>query len=194
MADENGDTLLAAAEERLVDLVPPAVLALNICEPVYCLRIWYFSGANDEYRLPSLLLAPESARQQTIAEYGSTAPHYLWCADELTGDQIGAHTVETADEELADLLRRWYDLQPGDDDTEELAPLRAMVQRVAARLNTRSWSELPVTDDFVVFAADGTYEFCDDFGEMTASVPADRIELLRSRKLLGESEWYDLNE
>ena len=195
MSGDDGDALLAGAEERLAALVPPAVRALGIREPVYCLRIWYFSGCNDGYRLPSLLLAPEAARRRALAEYGNTAPHHLWCADELTGGRTGAHMAETVDAELAASLRRWYDLQPGgDDDAAELAPLRAMVQRVAARLNARPWGDdLPVTDDFVVFAADGTHEFCDDYGEMVASVPTERVALLRSRGLLGERVWYNLD-
>ena len=68
-----------------------------------------------------------------------------------------------------------------------------MVQRVAARLNHLGWAEYaPVTDDFVVFAADGAHEFCDDYGEMVASVPAERVELLRSRGQLGTQRWYTL--
>ena len=61
-----------------------------------------------------------------------------------------------------------------------------MVQRVSARLNDLPWSEYaPTTDDFVVFAADASHTYCADYEEMLASVPADRIELLRSRRMLG---------
>lgn len=59
-----------------------------------------------------------------------------------------------------------------------------MVQRVAAKLNTLDWSTIaPVTDDFVVFPADGSHTVGDDFEDMQASVPAERLKLLKSRKL-----------
>ncbi len=41
-----------------------------------------------------------------------------------------------------------------------------------------------VTADFIVFPADGSHTFCDDLGDMAASVPKPRLKLLRSRKLL----------
>jgi hypothetical protein len=43
---------------------------------------------------------------------------------------------------------------------------------------------LPVTDDVIVFPADGSHTFCDDLGDMVASVPKPRLKLLQSRKLL----------
>ena len=75
-----------------------------------------------------------------------------------------------------------------------MRPFREMVQRVSARLNDLPWSEYaPTTDDFVVFAADASHTYCADHEEMLASVPAERIELLRSRRMLGTSNWYTLS-
>ena len=193
MTSDDGEALLASAEDRLVALVPPLVRSLGFREPVYCLRLWYYEGGGDGGRLPSVLLAPDAARRRALAEHGNTAPHYLWCADELTGSSTGAFSAETVDVELSGLMQRWHARPSSGDDAEDLAPVRAMVQRAAARLGEIAWaSHAPVTDDFVVFAADGTHTFCNDYAEMVASVPADRIALLRSRRMLGDKTWYDL--
>jgi hypothetical protein len=99
------------------------------------------------------------------------------------------------DKELSALCRQWYDREwGGRAETEELCPIREMVQRVSARLNRIAWhSHAPVTDDFVVFPADGSHTFCADYEEMLASVPAERVDMLRARKLLGTDEWWTLS-
>jgi hypothetical protein len=191
-AKTTGSEVLAAIEERLVELIPQRVKALGIDEPVYCLRIWYYGTDTGGDRVPSLMLGTAAARQAVLAAKGDAAPHYLWCADEVC---TGAHTCEIDDPAVAALCRRWYD-QPwgGRPETEELTPIREMAQRVAARLNGLRWSEyVPTTDDFVVFAADASHTFCNDYREMMASVPAERIALLRSRRMLGTVKWFTLS-
>ena len=64
-----------------------------------------------------------------------------------------------------------------------------MTQRVALQLNALDWrTMLQVTDDFIVFPADGSHSFCDDLGDMAASVPKPRLRLLQSRKPLESAE------
>jgi hypothetical protein len=80
-------------------------------------------------------------------------------------------------------------------DTEEnLALLRETIRRVAKELNKLDWRHYcNPTDDFVVFPADGSHTYYDDFGDMKASVPAKTIRLLRSKGLIGpESNWEQL--
>jgi hypothetical protein len=183
---------LVAIEDRLGELIPRRVKALGISEPVYCLRIWYYGTDTGGDRVPSLMFCTAAARRKVLAEKGDKVPHYLWCADEVC---TGAYFCMIDDPAVSALCRRWYD-QPGDrrPETEELRPVREMVQRVAARLNGLPWSEyVPITDDFVVFAADASHAFCDDYGEMLASVPVERIELLRSRRMLGTVKWFTLS-
>ncbi len=187
-----GHELLAALQERLIELIPQRVGALGIGEPVYCLRVWYYGTDVGGDRVPSLMLCPDAARRRVLAEKGDVAPHYLWCADEVC---VGAYTAEINDPTVSDLCRLWYQRPWGRRPEEvELRPFREMVQRVAARLNDLPWSEYaPTTDDFVVFAADASHTYCADYEEMLASVPAERIELLRSRRMLGNSNWYTLS-
>lgn len=111
--------------------------------------------------------------------------------DEVTSE---AYAAELDDPTVSHPCRRWYARPWGRrPETEELRPVREMVQRVAAQLNRMRWVEYALaTDDFVVFAADASHTFCADYEEMTASVPTERIELLRSRRMLGTREWYTL--
>jgi hypothetical protein len=79
-------------------------------------------------------------------------------------------------------------------DDSELVPLREAIQRVATCLNRLDWRKYArVTDDFVVFSADGSHSFCDDYGEMVASVPSRKLDRLRSRSLLGTDPWWELS-
>jgi hypothetical protein len=188
----NGGNPLAAVEDQLVRLIPGRVRSLGVREPVYCLRVWYYGTDTGGDRVPSLTLCLDAARRNVLADKGNNAPHYLWCADELG---VGRLDAEIDDSGVAALCRGWYDHLPEDvPEAEQLRPMREMVQRVAARLNRLSWSSYaPVTDDFVVFAADASHTFCADYQELVASVPADRVELLRSRRMLGTREWYSLS-
>jgi hypothetical protein len=186
--------LLSRIEERLVALIPSHVAALGIREPVYCLRNWYYgTDMLPTERVPTLMLPKESTRQRVLSARGPKAPHYLWCADELSSREH-SYLGGIEDEELSALCRKWYDQDWGRrPETEELRPIREMAQRVSAQLNRIAWHRYaPVTDDFVVFPADGSHTFCGDYEEMLASVPVERLDLLRARKLLGASTWWTL--
>jgi len=177
---------------RLVELIPRQVRALGISEPVYCLRIWYYWTDAGGDRVPSLMLCTDASRRKVLAEKGNEAPPYLWCADEVC-DRAYSSMIDDA--AVAALCRRWYDRPWGRRPaTDELTPVRDMVQRVAARKNGLPWSEnVPTTVDFVVFAADASHTFCADYDEMLSSLPAARLELLRSRRMLGTVSWFTLS-
>ena len=65
---------------------------------------------------------------------------------------------------------------------------------MAKELNKLAWkSYCNPTDDFVVFPADGSHSYFDDFGDMKASVRPKTIRHLRSRGLIGpENNWEQL--
>jgi hypothetical protein len=70
-----------------------------------------------------------------------------------------------------------------------LRELRRTIRRVCRQLNQFDWTTVrSVTDDFVVFPADGSHTFYDDYGDLVASVPPERIELLRQRGYLGRAD------
>lgn len=191
-----GQPILDRLEELLAAAIPPRVKALGITDLVYCLRIWYFgTDALPEDRTPSLMLPKEAWRQRMSAEKGDDAPYYIWCPDEIDAFRDMAFFAEIADPTITALVCDWYRQMPDRElpDDNDLIPLQAMVRRVAARLNHLDWSDYAaVTDDFVVIAADGSHSFCDDYAEMVASVPGERIEQFRSQRLLGRDSWSTL--
>ncbi|HXT57298.1 MAG TPA: hypothetical protein VN699_01635 [Pirellulales bacterium] len=189
--------ILNCLEERLATAVPLRVRAMEIIEPVYCLRIWYFgTDVLPEGRTPSLMLAKEAWWQQMLAEKGEKAPYYIWCADEIVNAKGMAYSAEITDSTVTEMVAEWYDELPDRDlpDDNDLVPLQRMVQRVAAKLNQVDWSKYAaVTDDFVVVAADGSHiGVGGDYGEMLASVSPERLDRFRSRQLLGTDTWWTL--
>jgi hypothetical protein len=192
------EQILAGIEEVLVLAIPQRVKALAINEAVYCLRIWWYGTDMPGDRTPSLTLAKESYRQLMVAVKGDKAPYYIWSADEIDSfddREASAFRAEIANPPTAKLVASWYAQMPdrGWPDDADLIPLQTMVRRVATRLNRLRWADYAsVTDDFVVMAADGSHSLIDVYGDMLASVPQERIEQLRSRRLLGTDPWWSL--
>jgi hypothetical protein len=188
--------LISQLEDSLIAFIPPRVKSLRILEPVYCLRVWYYGTDIDGNRTPSLTLKTEALRKEVIVEKGKKAPHYLWCADEYeVGDGVFRDTVE--DKTISRLCREWFLQLPERPlpDDNDLIPLRQTIQRVATVLNRLDWPQYTsVTDDFVVFPADGSHSFGGDYEEMVASVPQEKLDLLRSRSLLGSEKWWILDQ
>ena len=93
--------------------------------------------------------------------------------------------------EVAAQFDRIYELLCEDEDGN-MAPFRQLIQQVARDLNFTDWTRYcRVTDDFVVVPADGSQHYCDDYEDILASVPESRLELLRSRRVLGPPEHWD---
>jgi hypothetical protein len=190
------DVVLRKLEESLLAHIPHRVQSLGIAQPVYCLRIWYYGTDIDGDRTPSLTFKTDALRQQLLRDKGKKAPYYIWCADEYeSGDDV--INTPLVDVTISRLCSEWFlGLPQGllPDDTE-LVPLRETIQRVARELNHLDWRQYAsVTDDFVVFPADGSHSFCDDYGELVASVPPEKLARLRSRSLLGIDPWWELGE
>lgn len=177
--------VLADIEQRLLPLIPLKVRSLQIDQPVYCLRIWYHgTDTLDDDCSPSLMLVTEAARKKLLAERGESGMRAIWFADELTYPEW-TFEREIEEPDVAKLCKRWYRRISGDEEREALAPFRQMVQRLAAKLNRLDWRNFTqATDDFVVFPADSSHVFCDDYGDMKASVPQDKLNHLLTRKLL----------
>jgi hypothetical protein len=188
------DQLLNELERLLLASIPKHVGNLRIREPMYCLRLWYYgSDTPAEFLTFRLTLKSSALRSRLVSEKGAEAPHYLWCADEVERGE-GVINSDLTDPQIVKYYRRWMKIAfsvAGRPGSSRLAPLREMAQRVATALNKIDWAPAcAVTDDFVVFPADGSHTFLADFDELTSCVSTDRIELLRNRKYLGTREWY----
>ncbi|AMV20806.1 hypothetical protein [Planctomyces sp. SH-PL14] len=181
--DTRVSDVLRRIEAILIETIPAAIQAARLSEPVYCLRIWYNGTDSDSDAIPWLMPVKEVTRQAILKKAKGRFPEGIWLADELTN--VGqAFNVDIKNAELTEQYGLWYEHLAEQDDEEDLQLFREMVQRVSAALNRLDWSALaPVTDDFVVFPADGSHTFGDDLEDLRASVPADRLQLLKSRKL-----------
>ncbi len=111
----------------------------------------------------------------------------IWLADELTYTEM-SQDVHITNSELNPLYRTWHDwLCNHDGEDTGMEQLRKMVQRVSQRLNQMNWKLfLPVTDDFVVFPADGSHTFYDDIGDLLSSITPAQESMLRSRNMIRE--------
>lgn len=177
-------TELAQIEELLVTETPTAVKSAKIKDPVYCLRIWYYGTSSSGNAVPSLMLVKESTRRDFLANDKSNALHKIWCADEVTNPGQ-AIQIELASPKLQSPYAKWYQYLCDVENDEELKHLRNVVQRAARKLNVLNWKEFaPVTDDFVVFPADGAHTFFDDRGDLSASATPEQLKMLRSKELL----------
>lgn len=164
---------LKQIEDVLVAAVPDAVKRAKITEPVCCLRIWYNGTDSSEEAIPHLLLVKESTRQKFLKEHSDNPiilSEYLWSADEATFKGM-SYDVNLPDADLLKPYKIWYGYLCEMEEDEELQPFREMVQRVSKKLNQLDWKPIiPATDDFVVFPADGSHTFCDDLGDLQASI------------------------
>lgn len=186
---------LKQMEGVLIGAVPEAVKRANITEPVYCLRIWYNGTDSSEEAIPHLLLVKESTRQKFLKEHGSSHPvilsECLWCADEATFEDM-SYDVGLPNADLLKPYKVWYDYLCEADDDEDLQPFREMVQRVSKKLNQLDWKTIiPVTDDFVVFPADGSHTFDDDLGDLQASISLDQWKRFESAGWIPDLENLD---
>jgi hypothetical protein len=163
-----GDELRGLADRvvgRLAAAIPKALHSARIRGRAYCLVLSY----GESYFPPTLIVGLEAERRAAAAARGREARGYLYAPAEpavLLEDPAGARDYALLDEGIAR------------DNAWELG--RETLQRVARELTLRDWSGiLDVTDDFVALARD--YESDDRAESLAASVPADRLALLRSR-------------
>ena len=99
-----------------------------------------------------------------------------------------SYWAEIKDQKIVEYCKSWYRRKSESEwiAYNDLPPFREMLQRVSAKLNTMPWKQMAnVTEDFVVFPADASHTFSADYEEMVASIPVERIESFRERKLLG---------
>ncbi len=183
------ETVFAQLEQRLMDVIPPSVGACNMDEAAYCLRVFYDSlDTPEETYATRLRLVAASLREQAVTTRGKQAPDGIWLADNTDLDEQHRNIFLRHDPETRRLCGEIFRLLTKDEDAT-LQELRRTIQRVCRRLNQLDWTSIrAVTDDFVVFPADGAHTFYDDYGDLLASVPAERIELLRERGYLGPGD------
>jgi hypothetical protein len=171
------ETVFAEIEQLLVSLIPRRVQELAIPIPVYCLMIEYYSSSVAGDVVPTLKLPSVAFRSRVQSARGKESPHYFWSPPELPAC-ADIFTASLQDESLLAKVRAHSNLVS-----------RKMARAVARRLNNLDWTRIaPVSDGFVVVAADATQTFGDLYGDIKASIGEARWNDLIARRLLGAAE------
>jgi hypothetical protein len=174
----------------LVVAIPQAVQLLKLKKPTACVRIYYFDTTAPCGYL-TLRIISEKLRARLLADEGQNALYALWASAEETRDSdidVPNKRLKNS-KKLSEFFAEIYE-QLGAD--KGLRGYRKMLQGVANKLNGKNWSKIcPVTDDFVVAAADGSQAFADDYPDLVKSIPPARLKLLRQRGLLGPGQDWD---
>lgn len=181
-------------ETLLKMAIPPAVKKLRTPETAFCMRIYYFDthAPRDKYSFSFRVLG-ESLRRKLVAESSGAAQleWELWhplsgAANGIPCKQPGLYEVHLGDsKELTKYFEEVYDLLCDSED-DNMPLLRELARRLSKASNGRSWGpDFPITDDFVAFPADGSGFFGGEhLDDLVASVPGERVELLRQRGYL----------
>jgi hypothetical protein len=184
------ETVFTELEHRLIEVIPHVVGACEMAEPAYCLRVYYDSmDTPEEEYATRLRLLKASLRVQAVATRGNHAPDGIWMADNTDDSDIhGPNIFLKHDPQTLQICGEIFQ-RIVKNEGSTLRELRRTIQRVCRQLNQLDWTTVrSVTDDFVVFPADGSHTFYDDYGDLVASVPAEQIELLRQRGYLGPAD------
>jgi len=175
--------------------IPAAVEQLQIPEPIFCVRLYFHdTHAPAEDYCCSVRCIAESARQRIVqANDPSNIPDALWhptlgIANELSSGDNGVYEADlTSHAELVDLYAQVYTLL-AESEEENLPKFRTALRRVSMTLHMVKWpATVLMSDDFVVFPADGSNFFGGEYEEdMKASIPGKRLELLVKRGFMAE--------
>ncbi|WP_432992769.1 hypothetical protein [Dactylosporangium sp. CA-233914] len=170
------DAATRAVEDALVARIPHAAARLALDGPADCVALSY-------YRADPLTIEVHAATADERADLSAGDAEAAWSPADF--DAVTDVELDPDDAGRARLVRQELALLDADDhDTRAGAAIgRRLLCTVAARLNLRDFSDaLPVTDDFVVYAAD--LELVDLRQNLADCLPPDRLARLRERGLL----------
>jgi len=149
------------------------------------LKIWYYdTHAPCCYFLGDVLT--ERGRAKCLAESGRNALYEIW--DRVGSIEFGIG--EDDDSPSIPMLAKVYEMMCSDQDKDEQSS-RILAQKLSWRLNETDWLQHgSVTDDFIVYAQNGTDSGCDTYEDLIESVPTQKIQMLRQRDLVGPGASY----
>lgn len=169
--------LAPVIEDLLVEEIRRIVTNAHITSPAYCMILGYNSEDTHCVLPPFILIGLDEERQRIISE-GNEIQYYLWAPDEL---RERCPEVNLSDPEVLAKCLLFTQLM---SLKHSASSGYKILRSVAKRLSSMDWSNiLPVTSDFIVFAADNASEI-DLMKDMKESVPADKLADLKKRKLL----------
>jgi hypothetical protein len=166
----------------------PKLVAERFPDTELCrLKLWYYDTSAPEYYF---LAEPmrSTYRTELLQAKGQDALSYLWDNPDPGAKEfiIGDETSPSARAfEEVNQWRRAEKLAVADER------LRQFACDVCLKLNALHWPKyLKVTDDFIVYAQNGTDYGVDNYKDLIESVPIAKIERLRDNQLFGPGAEY----
>jgi hypothetical protein len=174
----------------LTAAIPMAVGQLKLPDPIFCIRLYYHdTNAPPEDYCTWVRVLTEPLRQQVLATKRPVdVPFYLWHpqsgnANGSPGRDIGLFEADLRTHQ--DIMQGYEEIYEMVDSDDGMNRVRELLRQVSRTLNARDWSKVAkVTDDFVVFPADGSGYYGGNYAEdMEESISPQTLELLRQRQL-----------
>lgn len=188
------DEFIASALPSMATEVVAQARRLRIDSPLCRLKFWYYDTcAPSCYLLGDALRAAD--RERIVATEGINAGDQLWDGSGPIEISVGL----SDDSPCTSVLAKAYNAMCMDASELHAAGLpesaaymsRWLAQSLSRYLNEPGWDTVcPVTDDFIVYAQNGTDYGCDCYEDIVASVPSEKLDLLRSRGFLGHGDYY----
>jgi hypothetical protein len=175
----------------LTAAIPVAVGQLKLTDPIFCIRLYYHdTNAPSEDYCTWVRVLTEPLRQQVLATKRPVdVPFYLWHSQSGNANGSPGRDIGLFEADLRthrDIMQRYEEVYEMVESEEGMNRLRELLRQVSRTLNARDWSKIAkVTDDFVVFPADGSGYYGGSHSEdMAESISPQKLELLRQRQLL----------
>jgi hypothetical protein len=196
MFEVSVDQLITEAVPILADEVCATAMRLRVSSPMFRLKFWYYdTHAPCCYFLAHGLTAAD--RDDSLRHDGINAGYNIW-------DQTGSIEFDIGDLSEREtpskaFMAKAYEYMSMDRNERNAAGLtddalvmsRLIAQRLSWHLNQLNWQKVcSVTDDFIVYAQNGTDYGCDCYEDIVASVPGQKLELLRQRGFMGQGDRY----
>lgn len=190
------DRLIAEAVPMLAAEVCTIAKRLRISSPMFRLKFWYYDTcAPCCYFMAHGLTASE--RDDILRHDGISAGYNIWDQTGSIEFQIGDFSEQETPSK-AIMAKAYAYMSMGREERkaagltdDALVMSRLIAQRLSWHLNQLDWQNVcSVTDDFIVYAQNGTDYGCDCYEDIVASVPRQKLELLRQRGFLGEGSRY----
>ena len=189
--DDSLDGPFRLLQPLLTAAIPMAIGQLKLPDPIFCIRLYYHdTNAPPEDYCTWVRVLTEPLRQRVLAtKRPCDVPFYLWSpqsgeANGSPGRDPGLFEADLSG--YRDIMERYAEVYELVDADDGMTQLRELLRQVSRVLNARDWSKTAkVTDDFVVFPADGSGYYGGSHAEdMEESIPPQKLELLRQRQLL----------
>lgn len=183
----NPEKLFEDFVPKLVKSIPAYVAQISADAPLAIVRLrFYDTHAPYCYLAFSYFTVPDRLEVLRDPETVRFGPSVLWDSCEDRGPLARLEfpskpPTDSAEQEVASLFQSVYALMCKDEE-KYVSAFRAMLQKVCLQLNQIDWMQYcTVSNDFVIVPSDGSARYWDDNNDILASVPTQRLDLLRDR-------------